>query len=748
MIQEYPLGLTSTRIDGGNIATGTIISDSLAAGCITAEKVDAGAITAEKLAVGPQYQFRPSMGGQPMRANADGSLSLPTSGRNSIDPRWIMDASRSYPASTYMKTYAATFYYTSSSNRAGIIFNIAQGSAFSASGSTGLMVWMSDTNLTIYRVAGVAQWTAIATYTVTRGSVDRLLVQFYGTQATPRMRVYLNGVEAGAGVFTDAFLGTSGGAQGGCAGFLLQDSTICVSEIVMGNQTVTLEDGRVKAQHIDAVSVGASQVIVSSIVKGINEGTTTIDGGKISANQAFFDNVSVGNLTAFSAAIAGKLDAKVIAANSLSADQIYGGTISASTFQTPNYTYGTWDANGAYTRGALVPAGAKIAATTFPACNVWGASQNVQADFGGTVMVCGFPLDRALAVPLTAIHYPRLDQASATDKVFYRGNNNPTVRGGVPLASCLSVSCVASSIEAGVFQKAFWVYTITPTSYDNATDNLDALRYMRVRLYLAPTSSAPFADFSVPLSDRLYDSEAGLAKGVIRGSFSWAWRSNTAQMPGLNNADTKETNGVYSGYMRCTLYNAYGASADVDFSPNTTAGAACTVTSITGSGASSGSGSGGSNDGGYTGCLPAGALINTSCGLVPIELLPEGAMIAAFDDNTLTPVWSELTGMIVYDDRQLYRITTDRKTLICSHDHRIARAVDCVRADYPPARDLEPGDILYVSDDAQCLDTAVVTAVEPLDRYERVYHLQLKTGHVFIGDGFAAHNMKIMTRYS
>lgn len=744
MIQEYPLGLATTRIDGGNIATGTIISDSLAAECVTASKIGAGAITAEKLAVGPQYQFRSTAGGQPMLANADGSLSLPTTGRNPNDPRWIMDASRSYPAATYMKTYAATFYCQSGIQAAGIIFNVAQGSAFSTSGSTGIMAWLTSSTLQIYQITGVGIWSCIGEYAVTRSSVDRLLIQYYGSQSSPRMRVYLNGVEVAAGTFTDAFLGTSGGAQGGCAGFLLQDSTICVSEIVMGNQTVTLEDGRVKAQHIDTVSVFANQVIVSSLVDGINEGSTKINGGKIIANQAFFDSVSVSNLTAFSASIAGMLDAKVIKANSLSADQITGGTIASSTFKTVNYKPQIWQ-NSVQTQN---PVGAKIAADVFPAYNIWGNSQNVQAEFGSTVMVCGFPLDAALSVPLTAIHYPRLDKSAAdalNDRVFYRGNNDEGTRGGVPLATRLSVACVASSTESGVFQQCFWVYTITPTDYSNYTDNLDALRYMRVRLYKSLTSSAPFADFNVTLCDRLYDSATGVAQGVIKGSFNWSWRNGAVQIPGLAAAVLAESNGLYAGYMRCTLYNAYGASADIDFAPNTTAGVAASTTTITGSTASSGSGSGGA-DGGFYGCLPAGAKVNTASGQASIETLQPGTMIAAFDDNTLAPVWSELMGTIIYDDRQLYRITTDRKTLICSHDHRLARAVDCMRADYPAARDLEAGDILYVSDDAQHLDTAVITKVEPLDRHERVYHLQLKTGHVFVGDGFAAHNMKVMTR--
>jgi hypothetical protein len=325
MLQPYTLGFNTTVVDGGNILTNTVRSQSLYSGSVDAYKINtshlaARSITTTLLAVGPQYQFRTTLGGQEMTMNQDGSLSLPSSNLNPNDNRWVLDATRSYPSATLVKTFAATF-HNPNSVPYGILFNIAQGSAFSTTGSTGILVWVVSGTVTVFRVAGVGSWVAIGSYAAPTTGVDRLMIQYYGAQGSPRMRVYLNGTEINPGYFTDALLGTSGGAQGGCAGFLLTDSSLRISEIVMGNQTVTLEDGRVQAQHVDAVSIGASSVIISNIVGGINAGSTTINGGKITTNTIVADHIQVATLNASSAWL-DALDARVIKTRTLVSDKI------------------------------------------------------------------------------------------------------------------------------------------------------------------------------------------------------------------------------------------------------------------------------------------------------------------------------------------------------------------------------------------------------------------------------------------
>ena len=340
MLQSYVLGTSTTLIDGASILTGTLRAQSLYTGSLDAYKINtnnlaAGSITTALLAVGPQYQFRSTNGGQQMVLNQDGSLSLNpnTALLNPTDNRWVMDATRSYGAGNYVKTFAATF---NNPNNVGfgILLNLAQGSAFSTSGSNGLLIWYTGGNLQVYRCQGVGAWQNTGVYAVTPTGTDRLMIQYYGSQLAPRMRIFWNGIEVSPNTFTDSMLAASGGAQGGCAGFLLTDSSIKVSEIVMGNQTVTIADGTVTGQSVQTQCLTASHVVISSIVGGINSGSTIIDGGKINATQAMFDNATVGNLTAFSAKIAGTLAATALVANSVTTQQL---SVSAINFVN-NYT--------------------------------------------------------------------------------------------------------------------------------------------------------------------------------------------------------------------------------------------------------------------------------------------------------------------------------------------------------------------------------------------------------------------------
>ena len=947
MIQPYSLGTSITAIDGGNIATGTIAATAILANSITTNQLAAGSILAVNLAVGPNYQFTSTAGGTPLTLNTDGSFSLPATGGNPTDARWVMDGTRSYSASQYVKTFAATLTNPGGVGGFGMVLNVA--APWSTTGSTGLLIWFTSTVACIYRVTGVGNYgAAITTQAITLTGIDRLVIQYYGTQSTPRMRVFLNSVEIFAGWCSDTNLGSSGGALGGYAGFLLANSSILVSQIIMGNQPTTIEDGAVNTNQIAANAVTAGKLVITGaggLVGALNtanggSSTTTIDGASVTTGTITTNHISsvglsaaviksgyissaliaansittgqlliqnfgqclnpdpnfldatawnstsytgnggtlLGTLQAISDGIAGysswrnaagtgtQLFGSIkipvdgtktyrvkcwarsngangtlylgvvcldhsgnnlgggpggsyayIAASSVSAnsswveyDGYIGGTAFAGDSVTPqvwqfpagtcyivpmalcnyNGTAGYWElqdfevaqqvhgsmvvrgsitadhiattgldggniktgsilsqgtggvyATGTYSGSYTAGNGFKLSNTPFSVLNYYGRSQNVQAEFASTVMVSGMPLGRSLAMPLQALYCTSpLDAASgtwATSQVWYQGNNLPTTRGGAPNIACLSVAGVTSSTYSGV-QICGWEFSITPTSYSsNPGDNLDGMRYLRVRLYAMLTSASPFADFCVPISDRLYDG----ASGIYKGSFMWQWRSTLTQGSGLGIAPANEQNYLYGGYMRCTLYNAYGASADQDFAYNTVAGTAMGSCTITGQTGGSGGGIGGSGGGGGMGCVPAGALVPTVVGMFAVEKITPGMQVLAFDDVTLAPAVAEVAGLVVYTDRQLYRIHTDQGTLLCSHDHRLARATGLTTADYPAARDLQVDDILFAHKDHR-LESAIVKQVEPLDEFTTVYHLMLKTGHVFVADGFAAHNMK------
>lgn len=914
MIQPYSLGTSITAIDGGNIATGTLVATAIRANSITTNQMAAGSILAVNLAVGPNYQFTVGAGGIPMTLNTDGSFSLPASGNNINDGRWVVDGTRSYAAGQYVKTYAATFTNPNSVGF-GIVLNVA--APWATSGSTGILLWLSGSTAYIYRVAGVGNYSsAITSQAVTLTGIDRLVVQYYGSQGSPRMRVFLNSVEIFAGWGTDANLGTSGGAQGGYAGFMLTNSSILVSQIIMGNQPTTIEDGAINTNMIQANAITAGKLTItgaSGLIGAINaanggSNTTSIDGGSITAGSLSVTklaadiitagqiNTSLINVSGLITVVnggsvtkitgsgiatgtistanlnftpvtgsAGALSSQVVAsinastegikisgakiqidgsvtftsgyapsdiltsasstasgyASTAQTNAISSATTLASTAQSnsistaaadattkansalssaqtyasgqaaaalssaqyyadntsgPNavatalantnsllntyvYVPGTTQINGAFiqtgtlsasqiTTGVLTSngystyntssktaTGFALSNSSFLCWNVFGRQQSVQAEFGTNVMISGYPVGKSLLFMLNGFDATQaVDQLTSSTMLWYKGNCASRSGSWTPNIACLKVYSQSIFTLSSASETANWSYTITPTSYSTTSDNLDGLRYMRVRLYQYTTSTAPFADFDVQLTDRLYDGSTG----ATGGSFMWQWRTGRTYGTGMAAAPNVENgSNLYGGYMRCTLYNAYGASADVDFGPSTTDGGLMPTTTITGQTGSSGS----SGSGGYTGCLPAGTPFQTLTGMLPIEQVVKGTSAFAYDDLTLQPVEAKVARVIVYHNRDMYRVTTDRGSIICSHDHRFTRMVGVLRADYPAARNLEPMDLVLVQG-PHGPETAMVTKIESLGYQDTVYHVQLDNGHLFVAGGFLAHNMK------
>lgn len=219
----------------------------------------------------------------------------------------------------------------------------------------------------------------------------------------------------------------------------------------------------------------------------------------------------------------------------------------------------------------------------------WNGSSHDWTDYTSNVSISGSVLRaRIISVEMailnlrTAINNTplyrsvlALDGDSTAGFTIYRGNIDTTVRNGTPNIDCLSVNAYGSGTVSD-WQTCYWGYQIQPTTYSAKSDNLDCLRYLRVRLYTNASSSSPFADFNVQLSERTYDG----ATGATRGTFSHAWRSNVC-----------EVSQQFSGYIRCEVVNVYGSSASKDFGPVTSNGALPSGT-ITGQAGSSSGGSG------------------------------------------------------------------------------------------------------------------------------------------------------------
>lgn len=213
---------------------------------------------------------------------------------------------------------------------------------------------------------------------------------------------------------------------------------------------------------------------------------------------------------------------------------------------------------------------------------------------------------------------------SQGSNVIWRGNNDTTTRGGAPNASCIAMYPMQAVVANGV-QWAEWRYTITPTSYNASTDNLDGMQAIRMRLYATTGSATPFVDAHYPCMSRLYDGGSGVGNGRI----STFWR-NTNGGVFLESSDH-----LYDGYIRLNLINLYGPSADRDFGrPTSGYNVALGSASITG--ASSGGGGGSSGGGGCPAPWVKVALLGGR--KVDASDLFDGAVVEAVNDNDLSPL--------------------------------------------------------------------------------------------------------------
>ena len=135
---------------------------------------------------------------------------------------------------------------------------------------------------------------------------------------------------------------------------------------------------------------------------------------------------------------------------------------------------------------------------------------------------------------------------------------------------------------------------------------------------------------------------------------------------------------------------------------------------------------------------------------ISIELVKIGDLVRGYDEHTLEPLTALVTCTFVYEDRDLYQFTTQAGTIVASHDHRPWRKRAWEGPEplghYPPLRAFVPGDITLWEVDGALVETEVL-AVEPLGRTERVYHLTMAEGHMYVAGSLPAHNIqdKIMT---
>lgn len=133
-------------------------------------------------------------------------------------------------------------------------------------------------------------------------------------------------------------------------------------------------------------------------------------------------------------------------------------------------------------------------------------------------------------------------------------------------------------------------------------------------------------------------------------------------------------------------------------------------------------------------CVLEGAMIHVPGGFKAVETLQPGELVEAFDEHTWESIVSELEEIRITKNQLIYEIVTDRGTRRASMDHLVFANGAWMRM-----RNLRTGDIVnWVSGNQ--LTSAKVISSRCLKEYATVYHVLLKTGHVYVADGLCAHN--------
>jgi hypothetical protein len=212
-----------------------------------------------------------------------------------------------------------------------------------------------------------------------------------------------------------------------------------------------------------------------------------------------------------------------------------------------------------------------------------------------------------------------IDGSYSVGRVIWRGNNDVSTRGGAPNINCLSMTS-QMSLNSNSRQIAIFGYTLTPTSYNSYTDNLDAMSQIHVQLFDNATDASPASEAYEVCNSRTYDGNAGAVRGTVI-----CWKLSPY-----------ETVYGYAGYVRARISNSYGWSATKDFGPATSFGGTLPNATITGTGGSSGGGSGGTSGGGGGACPAPWVKVKLVNGKeVNASELHNGARVMAVDDNTM-----------------------------------------------------------------------------------------------------------------
>lgn len=237
---------------------------------------------------------------------------------------------------------------------------------------------------------------------------------------------------------------------------------------------------------------------------------------------------------------------------------VEGGAVIGDNFHSTDYTPGT---------ATAPPSGFRIADPPFVSTFKTGGTASAQAEFGRTINVAGFSMGDVALRAMNCVDFLSTNGAvaSASYRYFWKGNNNPSVRSGVPDITKFTVyqanrfDGTWANIASAFSRLRFSLY-VAPDSRDN---NLDGMLTVNAALFERVDSSHL----------QLLDSQVHAFNGraYIRVSDD-AHTDNTGYMhtmdfviPGNYYADG--TNVVSNGnwanvVLKISVTNMYGTSSD------------------------------------------------------------------------------------------------------------------------------------------------------------------------------------------
>jgi hypothetical protein len=343
---------------------------------------------------------------------------------------------------------------------------------------------------------------------------------------------------------------------------------------------------------------------------------------------------------------------------------------------------------------------------------------------GGTGYLAGTPLYNLLSA---------IDGNPATGYVRLCQNEQPGNRGGAPDVWRLSIYPLYGGYLNSSTSVCRWKYTITPTSGAvPGIDNIDTLKYMRIQVFAATGDTAPIDTIYVTINGRLYKDGGSAAENAVQGEFMWHYYANyISGSPYMPNV-----------YLRATLYNLYGASADLDFTPANVRGASLSKATgtITGAAPSSGGGGGGSGGGGSGGgdkYCPAP--------WVPIDLA-DGTRLEAGSLQVGDLVWTRPEDGGVYAAFPVEAVERDEAVIWAANLLAIDNPLDLVSYHYSASHLLEvegrgwvelqalqPGDVVLGRRPRRVMST------EELGR-SPVIKIAIADAHTYETGGLVCHN--------